>query len=523
MTEEIRALIFIFAIVTGPIYLFLRFSSSQNLKKETKGWIIVWCCTTVLAFLSPNFWIYAAFLFVGLNYYAGPNPIQRICLFFVLLPSLPAATIAIPGFGLINYLFSIGHHHVLILSLLVPLILKKSNGITINRSVNFMLLLYFALLFIVFLRDQTITEVLRNSTVLVITMLIPFFAISKTVKTLEDFKKIMFAILFGILVQATIGIAETLKSWHLYNGVVLSLGVDWGFGGYLGRNNLLRASGALGHPIALGYICVIGLAMIMQFYDKKKRSAVKLYWLFVAILTGGLVATLSRGPWVGAALAILAYILSGQKALNKLVKLGMAGLVALVILSATPTGQSFIDLIPFVSSDEESHAASTISYRQRLMEQSWIVIKRNPIFGTADFLDTPEMESMRQGEGIIDIVNTYLSVALETGLVGLSIFLSIFLIPLARLYKMLPKLKGNIELNDWLIKNRVLMAMIVGVMFTIFTASSIGVIPIYYWSMLGLACAFVKAARTELLKQIMMKNNEQMPLKHTPATHHQTY
>ena len=37
------------------------------------------------------------------------------------------------------------------------------------------------------------------------------------------------------------------------------------------------------------------------------------------------------------------------------------------------------------------------------------------------------METMRQGEGIIDIVNSYLQVALETGLVGLGFFLLIFI------------------------------------------------------------------------------------------------
>jgi O-antigen ligase len=44
------------------------------------------------------------------------------------------------------------------------------------------------------------------------------------------------------------------------------------------------------------------------------------------------------------------------------------------------------------------------------------------------------MEDLRQGEGIIDIVNTYLGVALNYGLVGLSCFLSFILIGALRVY-----------------------------------------------------------------------------------------
>jgi O-antigen ligase len=56
----------------------------------------------------------------------------------------------------------------------------------------------------------------------------------------------------------------------------------------------------------------------------------------------------------------------------------------------------------------------------------------HPLFG--DQFPWPEMEDLRQGEGIIDIVNTYLGVALNYGLVGLFCFLSFILIGLATVY-----------------------------------------------------------------------------------------
>ena len=56
----------------------------------------------------------------------------------------------------------------------------------------------------------------------------------------------------------------------------------------------------------------------------------------------------------------------------------------------------------------------------------------HPLFG--DRFPWPEMADLRQGEGIIDIVNTYLSVALTYGLTGLFIFLSFILLAITRVY-----------------------------------------------------------------------------------------
>jgi hypothetical protein len=44
------------------------------------------------------------------------------------------------------------------------------------------------------------------------------------------------------------------------------------------------------------------------------------------------------------------------------------------------------------------------------------------------------MEDLRQGEGIIDIVNTYLGVALNYGFTGLFLFWSFILLGLAKVY-----------------------------------------------------------------------------------------
>ena len=61
---------------------------------------------------------------------------------------------------------------------------------------------------------------------------------------------------------------------------------------------------------------------------------------------------------------------------------------------------------------------------------SWQLIRQNPLFG--DPFVYLQMESLRQGQGIIDIVNGYLYTALFSGVVGLFLQVSVLLVSLWR-------------------------------------------------------------------------------------------
>ena len=106
------------------------------------------------------------------------------------------------------------------------------------------------------------------------------------------------------------------------------------------------------------------------------------------------------------------------------------GAACVFLLLLTPIGDRIINLLPYVGSEENT---VTADYRTKLLENSWIVIQRNPVFGSVDYLETPEMQEMIQGQGIIDVVNTYIQVALNTGLVGLGLFVLFFAAVLAGL------------------------------------------------------------------------------------------
>ena len=138
--------------------------------------------------------------------------------------------------------------------------------------------------------------------------------------------------------------------------------------------------------------------------------------------------------------------------------------------------------MPFVGSVDSEN----VEFRNRLIDNAIVVISRNPFFGSFDTLSTDEMEELRAG-GIIDVVNSYIAIALSGGLVTLTFFVSFFVCVVMQLILAGRRsLLSSDQLNVW----RVLVANILGIMFIIVTVSSITFIPILYWMVggFGVAC-----------------------------------
>lgn len=536
MPEEIRALIFISIIVAIPLALFSKFASYYNLKKEVQTFTIAWIGITLLAFLTYNFWVFTILSGIFLLVICKENNVLKIALFFLLMLSIPTGSINIPGFGLVNFILTINFPMFLSAVLLLPLAIGKRNSNRAIKSSELFLYVFFFLNLIVLyqetsyvyqgelvVRESSITSVLRFGVSLFLGLIVPYWAISKNVKTTRDIKIIFMAIVFGALLQASIAIAETMKGWHLYNSLETTLGIA-SSSSYISRENMLRASASLSHPITLGLVLAVGFGISLYFMNIKSKKPLQMYWLMTAVFLTGLATTLSRGPWVGTGVIVLAYLFTGDRFIKRASKLALVGIFSIAILMTFPTGQKIVGLIPYLNLNSDTQASQTISYRERLWDQSIKVIKKNPLFGSVDYLRDPEMEKMRQGQGIIDMVNSYLAIALEYGLVGLTIFLSIFIFLMIKLYKALNKLKKIPEKHDLWLQGRVIFAVMSGLLFILFTTGR-GLTSDYLtWSLLGLGVAYVNMFQLELLKVYSSKQqtiNPEIPLNNQVSSHQQ--
>ena len=446
----------------------------------------LWFCLTVAAFLAPSFWVYAV-IAIPLLLYAVRHESNFPALFFFILFALPTGTVTIPGFGLVNFLLGISHARMLSLLILAPVffsLMRNGNALRFGRNApDKALAAYLLLTAILYLRDSTLTDTMREAFYLFIDVFLPYFVISRSLKDLQAFRDALLSLMIAILVLAPIAILESLREWLLYNSLIYKLGIAGGMTKYLERDGILRVSASVGHPIALGYLMVVGMGIYLFLQGSFKQKLIRRSGM--ALLTAGLIAPLSRGPWMGACVLFIVYIGTGHNPVRRLISWTVAGMLAFLLISTIPGGEKVINLLPFIGTTEKSN----IVYREKLITNSMTVIESNPWFGSVNYLETPQMKALYEG-GIIDVVNTYIEIALKKGLVGLGLFVGFFGLVVIGIRRAMRSL-SNPESEEYLL-GRILLATLLAILFIIITVSSITIIPLVYWSVAGLGVAYAQ-------------------------------
>lgn len=493
MPEHLRALVVLLVLAVG-VFVVARqpaaevigpgsFARRRNL----------WFALTLTVFLAHSFWIYSAIASVILLATAQRDQ-SVLAVYFVALFAVPPVQAEIPGFGIINYLFALDHLRLLSLVVLLPAFLilrRREETVAFGRlGPDWLLLAYLLLTVLLQLRETTFTDTARQGLYVFLDVFLPYYVASRSLRYIADFYDALFSFLLAAMLLAAVGVFEAARHWLLYGALISALGLKWDLMSYLGRAGALRASGSTGHAIALGTVLTVAIGF---FLFVKERVSSRVYqWLGALMLTAGLLASLSRGPWIGAVVLLVAFLATGPFAVRRLSMLVLAGLAALPLLAVAPGGEKLLDLLPIIGSEEQGN----VEYRQRLIENAVVVIERNPWLGSVKFLEAPEMQEMRQGQGIIDLVNTYVAVALQYGVVGLALFGGFFLFVLVGITKALRSLpKGDDEAHRL---GRALLAVLVAVMTVILTVSTITVIPVVLWSVAGMGVAYRIAIQRSL-------------------------
>ena len=499
MPEYLRAYIVVFFLSNSIFWLLPKLNISDINRAEIKQWRNYWLIIATLCFFITNIWLYV-FCLMAILGGAIHSKADRLPLFFAISCASPLYYLTIPGFGIINYLISIGYVTILVVMLLgfnrQQLTRQSYSHYPLLKTV----VLYFVVVSILESRGTSFTHALRLSTTAFLTILLPFSLISRSVNNTETFKKCFVALTLCLAPLALIGSFESLKYWKLYSPAFVNiLGAD-SFQHYGLRGDSLRSSTLFSSPIVFGYMMVIGMGLLL--YLKKYTTAKQLWALLFTLFLAALYFTKARGPWLGFAVLMVLYIWSGPNKFGNFTKFSLGSLTALVVLSMTSFGEKLIGMLPFMSS-EQSHEASTVEYRIRLLEQAAKLFQQNPLFGAANYRETPEMEVMRQGQGIIDVVNSYVDIGLSYGIIGLGIFLLIFaalFITVLKKVRSLPETEG-----DLINIGRSLYAILGAILFIIFTVSSIDYIPTFYWIFAGLCSAYIRQCDRVLADKYALK------------------
>lgn len=469
-------------------------------------WISIWTIITISAFLLRDFWLLLVFSSIVLLVTSNREP-DRLVQYVLTFCMAPAVLFTVPGFGGILNFAVLSFQDFLAILLLMPiLLLSRNEQSQFGKFPKTFLLIYFGLTVLLTLRDTTFTNMLRSAFSSTLMILVPFFAFSTAVNTPTRMRMVVLAMIFSALPLALVGVFELLKHWHVYGPAFES----WTQVFYAERTGLLRASGPLLDSIPFGFLFMVSVGFCLGI--PKELLSTNSLTLLITLLMAGLISSLSRGPLLGTLVVVAVFLLTGQKPITSFLKFIAIIATCTILLYALPIGSKIFDLLPYVGSEANTE---TSEYRVKLLENAWKVIERNPIFGSIDFLQTQEMQEMMTGQGIIDVTNTYLVVALRFGLVGLCIFLLFFmsvLFSLARAFNSLPQ--TDVELK---LVSRSLFATLCGVLVTIMTVSSVGTISHMYWILSGLCVAQTRIIRSHLSTSRTSKKSEQRSTKKISA------
>ena len=492
MPEYVRALAYVLIVAVPALFVAGRVAVPLIGVREFALWRNCWVATTALVFLSGSFLVFAAL--VGcLCLYIHRRSQQPAMLYIVLSFAAPCVAIGMGIPGVFNRITDLNPPRLLCLMVLLPqaALLWRDPRNRILGGADLPVVGFWLMLSSLAARQEDVASVLRLLPGYAMDILLPYFVFSRTIRTGEDINRALLAFVVAALPLAGIGMFELWRSWRVYYVVVL----DWDvtlITPYLFRDGLLRAATTAIEPIAYGFLCMVGAACAISI--QASGTPARWRWLAVSLLIGGLGASISRGPWLGFGLFCLIVLLFDERARKHVVPLALALAVAAYVMPKSLT-ERIINLLPFIGSADEGSE----TYRERLFEQSLSVIDRHPLFGSKDFLAAPELQSLVQGQGIIDVVNSYLQIVLEFGLVGLILFVSVFAVI------------GMQLAGRSVVKNRSgvyyasLLGILLSICFAIATTSSVSYIPSIYWAFAGMAAGLFRTVGSREMQAAGMR------------------
>lgn len=449
----------------------------------------LWIAVTMLVFVAHSFWLYTVLAGILLAL-ASTRDRMPLSLYFVVLFAAPHFTMLLPGIGPIQNLFYFTHIRMLNLAILLPLALmvrRTQQGVPHSvRLPDLAVLGYLAVMLIAHARNDSITMMMRLVFYLFVDIGLPYYVASRAITRMEHFRQVAGGFVLATLIMALIAVFETFKGWLLYESLRVPLRSPVEVFAYILRSEggPLRAVASTTYPIILGYVMTVGLGLYAFLaHGLEPRWKSRLAFLG---LVAGLIASLSRGPWVAAALMLLVLVVLGPGKSKRLATaIGFGGIVVTGLM-ASPWADALMSLLPFVGDVQSEN----VDYRARLFDVSLLVLAQKPLLGDLNFMANPLMEQMRQGQGVIDIVNTYVQVALPYGLVGLFLFSASLLLPMHAVWRARRTLAEDAVEDERL--GRTLLAIMLAILVTIATASTIGAIGPIYWLMAGLCVAYAR-------------------------------
>jgi len=468
------------------IFTLFSFSSGSALFSFlTKNWFFIrfcllYCVIFAVALIIGNqylmFVMYAA---ISL-YLAKKEPDNIIYYYLVMLSAFPISIVWVIGVPGIDTLIVLNHSRVLILCLFLPVFFRDiSSGKSFFDNVGSttglidrLIFMFIILKIILYFRDFNFSSSIRSTIHILIDVWIPYYVISRHLKNINI---VLVVLLYSSVVISVLAIIESVLYLRVYDYITSVMGGGYGFRYF--RGGALRVYASMGSPLTLGFFLAVNLLIALRVRALIKCPAY-VPWVLAFVILLGIEASGSRSPLATSMVGIL--ILFWWSFGRIFVKNTSIVVLAVFIIFSYWLFQYGVEWL--VSFDSEGKDGN-FYYRYELLLNSEDAIKNNFWFGSSDFWSNPMLLNSMQGEGIIDITNTFLAEILASGFVALFLYLAIWIQCLRGLYNV----NGSKDIAA------LLMAMCITTMLMLFISSPILTIPNYYWLLIALVSGFIRS------------------------------
>ena len=498
MIEQLKAFVVVVTLNLAAVFVLSVFLKGTLLGDILRARRAYWIAAIVIAFVAQNFFVAMA-LIGALAYWAArkdPNPLG---VYLLLLLAVPPWGKMVGGFGLFNELLVLNHFRVLSLCILLPLAIRtfrergrkssnrdggdtKAVDITVVAFALFMLLMH--------VPHESVTTLMRRSVQYGLDLLLPYYVLTRHLRTRQAVMDAMGSVLIAALLLTPVAVFEYLKGWLIYEPITRGWDIMLMTNINLERGGRLRAVATTSSSIVLGHFFAIALALLGAFLSQLR---IQQALLLGAALLAGIAATLSRGPMLGAFVIV---VLIGL-IMRRPVRFYVITLPALLTISLLGAALSGGDRLERMLSFGGSEAAGTIDYRMRILETAITLMRQDPLFGNV--LVVQDLEHLRQGQGIIDLVNTYVVYGLSYGSIGLGLFVAFLCFGLAAAVRAF--IRARRAKSDLFQPAAALVLALTASMIIIATVSDIDSIPLLNTTLVALSLAIVRLQGTVSAKR----------------------
>jgi hypothetical protein len=476
-----------------------RFIAGRGLRSvlDDKDFKYVWigivgtlavCCFSVrvgLFFVTFPLWV----LFLANS--LGKNGSGRLPAYALLCCISPPMFVQVEHIGPLNDLIRLTPFRILSIVLFVPEALRLASRRNTAPNPSWLTFCDFATFgyavywLVAHFSGLSISSFGREVIGQLLDSLLPYYVLTRACIDTAVRRRFLGFLLAGATFESVVGLVESLSGHYLYTQLQWLYNVSWAQATNLMRGSWLRAEAAFPGPLALAVLLTFGIGV---WFALKKPEKNRPYLVVVLLLFGGLLATYGRGPVLASLLLLASVAMLRRMPARRFLVAMIIGTIVVSVGWQAGIGDAILSVVTSASSGDAG-ADFNLLYRQELLSTSLALIKQSPWFGVPNF--TAQMENLRQGEGIIDLVNTYLVVALNSGMLGIVLVFAPWGVTLWR--------EAGHVTSDTVRRREGLawLALTIAVMAAIFTVSPISIIqPVMVWTV-ALALARLQDGRQQ--------------------------